>query len=378
MRLQFAIVLLMSSIGFVATAQDTLPSFSLVNKGNNRIIISWNNPYKDSSIRQLSIQRSFDSVKNFKSILTLPDPTVPQNGYVDTKATNDHMYYRLYILLDSGKYIFSAAKKPLVDTIVRVRETPKEIKPAEPAVKEKPKDTRPVVQPEIPKHDTAAAVVKTEPRSKEPAKIKETVKPEAKPKEPEHIIYIKKKDSLVAQLGEKSFKHFRDSVTLRTKDTLKYTAGDTAFIRPFMVKEVVERIMYIKRRDTLAGQIGEKSFKRFRDSLTLRTKDTLSFAGGDTIYIKTFMPKEVYKASAYVYTEKDGNVKIALPLAQEKKYTLKFFDEYNLPALEIKQIKDTQLTLDKSNFIHAGWFKFELYEDGHLKEKNKLFIPKDF
>jgi len=36
------------------------------------------------------------------------------------------------------------------------------------------------------------------------------------------------------------------------------------------------------------------------------------------------------------------------------------------------------LTLDKSNFIHAGWFKFELYEDGQLKEKNKLLIPKDF
>ena len=80
-----------------------------------------------------------------------------------------------------------------------------------------------------------------------------------------------------------------------------------------------------------------------------------------------------------MFTEKDGNVKIALPLAAEKKYTIKFFDDSNMPVLEIKQIKDILLTLDKSNFIHAGWFKFELYEDGVMKEKHKICIntPKD-
>jgi len=90
------------------------------------------------------------------------------------------------------------------------------------------------------------------------------------------------------------------------------------------------------------------------------------------------VPKIVYKPSKFVFTEKDGNVKIALPLAKEKKYTIKFFDELGIPAFEIKQIKETVLTLDKSNFVHAGWFKFELYEDGQVKEKSKLFVPKDF
>ncbi|HSC36537.1 MAG TPA: hypothetical protein VLD19_01650, partial [Chitinophagaceae bacterium] len=93
-------ILLMISIGALTTvAQDTLPKFTLVNKGNGRIIISWTSPYK-SSVHQLSIQRSFDSTRNFKTILTLPDPTVPQNGYVDTKAPTEHMFYRLFILLD--------------------------------------------------------------------------------------------------------------------------------------------------------------------------------------------------------------------------------------------------------------------------------------
>ena len=107
-------------------------------------------------------------------------------------------------------------------------------------------------------------------------------------------------------------------------------------------------------------------------------KDTLVYNTPDTIIIKPFVPKEVYKPSKFVFTEKDGNVKIVLPLATEKKYTIKFFDEFSIPVFEIKQIKYSILTLDKSNFIHFGWYKFELYEDGVLKEKNKLFVPKDF
>src|SRR5689334_12688409 len=94
-------------------AQDTLPNFSVKNVGNNRIIIGWVNTY--SNIRQISIQRSFDSLSGYKTILTVPDPTTPQNGYVDGKATNDHMFYRIYILLEKGVFLFSDAKKPTVD-----------------------------------------------------------------------------------------------------------------------------------------------------------------------------------------------------------------------------------------------------------------------
>lgn len=313
---QFGIVLLISCIGLVAAAQDTLPRFTLVNKGNNRIIVSWSNRYGDS-IRQLTIQRSFDSTKNFKSILTLPDPTVPQNGYADTKATNDHMYYRLYILLDSGQYIFSKSKKPVLDT-TRIREISKQIKLPE----------QPLPEPVRPDTGNLNATI--------PARVA-----------PIPVV----------------------------KETEKKPVVKAAPVKP---KEIPDRIVYIKKRDTLIAQVGERSLKHFRDSLAYKTKDTVSFNTADTLVIKPFVPKEVYKPSKFVFTEKDGNVKILLPLAGEKKYTIKFFDEFNLPALEIKQIKDPVLTLDKSNFIHAGWFKFELYEDGQLKEKNKFFIPKDF
>ena len=95
-------------------AQDTLPKFSVKNAGNNRVIIGWVNNFEN--IRQISIQRSFDSLMGYKSILTVADPTTQQNGYADMKATNDHMFYRLYILLDKGVYLFSDAKKPVRDS----------------------------------------------------------------------------------------------------------------------------------------------------------------------------------------------------------------------------------------------------------------------
>jgi hypothetical protein len=100
-----------------AVAQDTLPKFSVKNVGNNRIIIGWVNNFEN--VKQISIQRSFDSLKGYTSILTVADPTSPQNGYVDTKAVNDHMFYRLYILLDKGFFMFSDAKKPVLDTFQR-------------------------------------------------------------------------------------------------------------------------------------------------------------------------------------------------------------------------------------------------------------------
>ncbi|HEV7783057.1 MAG TPA: hypothetical protein VGO58_17400, partial [Chitinophagaceae bacterium] len=98
-------------------AQDTLPKFVVKNVGNNRIIIGWVNNF--SNIRQISIQRSFDSLSGYKTILTVPDPTTPQNGYVDAKATNDHMFYRIYILLERGVFVFSEAKRPVVDSASR-------------------------------------------------------------------------------------------------------------------------------------------------------------------------------------------------------------------------------------------------------------------
>jgi hypothetical protein len=218
-------------------AQDTLPKFSVRNVGNKRIIIEWVNRFENAS--QISIQRSFDSLKNFKTILTVPDPSNPQNGYADTKADNDRMFYRLYILLEGGVYLFSNTKRPAWDTMT-----------------------------------------------------------------------IGKK---ITGTGEK----------------------------PSVIIPVI---------------------------------------GGDTTSRNNGVsnkPKvEAWVPSKLVYTNNDGYIRIKLPDEADKKYSIKFFTSDDKPLFELKDIKERTFKLDKTDFYRSGWFKFELYEDGELKEKNKFFLPK--
>src|SRR4026208_1307912 len=109
------ILSLLISTSALTYAQDSLPAFSVVNKGNNRVVISWNNKYPQ--LKQISIQRSPDSLSNFKTLLTVPDPNNKQNGYLDSKAPNDRMFYRLYILVDGANFVFSKSKRPTNDSI---------------------------------------------------------------------------------------------------------------------------------------------------------------------------------------------------------------------------------------------------------------------
>ena len=68
---------------------------------------------------------------------------------------------------------------------------------------------------------------------------------------------------------------------------------------------------------------------------------------------------------------------ISLPNADNRKYSVKFFDENNKFLFELNRVKDTYLIIEKVNFLHAGWFFFEIFENGRMIEKNKFFIPKE-
>jgi hypothetical protein len=57
---------------------------------------------------------------------------------------------------------------------------------------------------------------------------------------------------------------------------------------------------------------------------------------------------------------------------------VKFFEEDKSPLFEIREVRDAVLLLDKANFMQAGWYLYEIYEDGKLLEKNKLFVGRDF
>ena len=215
-------------------SQDTLPQFSVKNRFG-KIIVSWVNGYPD--LVQISIQRSTDSLKGYKTITTVPDATSITNGFLDSKAPALNSFYRLYVQQSGGKYFFTKPSRPVVDS-------------------------------------------------------SKTVKYE-----------IAKNNQVVIKRNGQ---------------------GDSS-ISPPKVPEL----------------------------------------------------RPIYVPSSFVFTNPDGNVSIILPDAKTMNYTLKFYTEDDRPLFQMAKVKEDSLTLDKSNFIKSGWFKFELYENSVLKEKRKFFIPKD-
>ena len=284
-------------------AQDTLPKFSVVTKGNKKAIISWVNNYP--VVTQISIQRSRDSLRGFVTIMSMADPTAPQNGFVDAKAPDMNQFYRIFVVKNNGQFLFTQSKRPLWDT-------------------------------------TKVAVTKQQPDNGQRVIIQGTVS-----------------DKQAEEIKE------------------KLQSNTTITPAPVVKAPEPEKFYFVKKRDTLVATINAKELKKFRDSVVIKTKDTLAFVGLDTIVLKPFVPKEVYKPSKFVYTEKDGNVAINLPSTTLHHYSIKFFDMQGIPQFDIAEVKESPLLIDKVNFLKSGWYKFELYEDGKLKEKHRFFIPKE-
>ncbi|MCS3800472.1 hypothetical protein [Niastella sp. OAS944] len=300
-KLAALLILLICTLFTTSRAQEVLPNFTVVTKGNKKVIISWTNNYP--VVKQISIQRSKDSTRGFTSILSVADPTAQQNGIVDAKAPDEKQFYRLFIVQDSGKFVFSKSKRPILDTAKVVVNKPQQ------------------------STDNAPRVIITEKVTpKQAEEIKEKLQPVPEP---------------VVKAPEP------------------------------------EKFFFIKKRDTLVATINAREIKKFRDSVITKTKDTIAFAGSDTILLKPFVPKEIYKPSKFVYTEKDGNIRVNVPGAPLHHYSIKFFDEKSEFLFDITEVKEPVVLIDKVNFLRSGWYKFELYEDGKLKEKHKFFVPKD-
>lgn len=244
--------ILLTLIALTAAAQnDTLPRFSLIAK-EGKITVSWINRYP--AAQQISIQRSKDSLKNFLTIHSLPDPSLKKYSFTDERAPHDSLYYRVFVLIGGINYFFTPAKRPFRDT------------------------TKP------------AALMKA-------IDIK--------------LLDIKKKEE--AKNGEQ-----KDN---KTDKSDKETKQEDAPPPP--------------------------------------------------------PKKPVWVPSVYVFTADDGNISVVLPEFKVKKYNIKFFDENDVPILELHDVKQSPLLLDKVNFLRSGWFKFELYENGKLMEKNKFLITRD-
>ncbi len=345
MRLFFVSFLLSVFILPYANAQETLPGFTVSLKLNGKVLISWRNGYP--SINQISIQRSSDSLRNFTTLITVPDPRIPENGFVDSKSNGTKMYYRIFILFPNSKYIFTKSKRATLETA----EQPLEISKS--AAKDK---SNIGIQPN--------QSIKTEIRKPEDSLKKAVVKT---PEEEDYLILPKIDNSRIYYLMENS-------------NLKKPMVNNPGKMKGPTIE--VEKILVVKRRDSIIMLLAGNLVRRFSDSLVKQTKDTLLFVNSDTLQIKPYLeiykePKEVYKLSPFIFTTKDGNVTISLADYNHKNYFVAFYETDTTLVLQVKDIKYPMLIIDKTNFGHSGWFRFELYEDGKLKEKNKLFIPRE-
>ena len=81
--------------------------------------------------------------------------------------------------------------------------------------------------------------------------------------------------------------------------------------------------------------------------------------------------------SKFIYTNKDNNLILNLPDADKVNFSLRFYDDNDKPIFVIKKIKEPFLIVEKVNFLHTGWFYYDLYDDDILLEKYKFYIGKD-
>ncbi len=268
-------------------AQDTLPSFTIRDINDNKILIAWTSRFGDNCI-QLALQRSFDSTHFFSTIYSAQSPELPHNGVLDDRMPKGvKVFYRIFYVLQGGQYFFSKS------------------------------------------------------------------------------------------LGLFSFNKMRLPLTLSNQNLISDNNDDNAFNESSVgISPASNPYLNIYKRttDSLYERIELRNFRHLRDSLSQR-KDTLNRLDSISFIIKPYLPKITWKSSKFVFTtEATNSVSIKLPQPKLHKYRIVFFEGNGTELFEIKNPKDDNLVLDNSNFVHGGWFSFDLYEDEKLKEHNKFQI----
>jgi len=303
-----------SGVYFNAQAQDILPQFSVKDIGSNRYVISWVNPYPYTA--QITIQRSFDSTHGFKSILTVPDPNAKQNGYADTKAVNDHMFYRLYIQLENGRYLFTTSKKPSRIVVAEVL------------------PSKPVTSPD-------PVLLKKKEEIAQPSNLtlnsSTTLTEKSKTNPPAPALLQNKTDTILA-------------------------VSTPPPPPPIVSNPVIVEIPVVKRLEPVVYKLQN-----------IRLGDSAK----TPLAVFTKEDPNAYAPSLFVFAHSDGNIRVQVPnKTRLSRYRIKFYEPDKRFLFELKNLPAPSFQLDKTNFLHGGWFLFELYEDNRLIEKHKLHLDR--
>lgn len=264
----------------IVLAQTVLPDFQVIQR-NGWAVVSWKNTNKE--LTQLIIQRSNDSLKSFRSIITMPDPTSATNGYVDKKPGSANAYYRIFYVMPGGRYVFTDAKKPLAEVPI----------PAKPAPVQQADQSAPPTQ-QV--RESKTEMIKTTAVSNPPA------------------IPV-------------------------AKDSAK-VVFNLPYQRVELKRENWKPVLPAPKIDSIPGEA-------------------------------------IFNPSAFIFTNADGNLIIALPDVTKKRFSLRVFKDDNTPVFEMRHIRESQLLIDRSNFHQSGWFRYELLEADRIKEKNRFYIKPD-
>lgn len=105
---------IITGLSYSSFGQDTLPNITVTKLGR-KVLVSWVNPYSNAT--NINIQRSPDSLKNFSTIGSVINVDASTNGFVDAKEfLPSNQYYRLFISIRGGSYIFTPSFRPSEDT----------------------------------------------------------------------------------------------------------------------------------------------------------------------------------------------------------------------------------------------------------------------
>ncbi len=246
MRIFFAIFLLFSV--FTLSAQDTLPDFSAVKKKDGTVNISWINDY--GIVKQLTIQRSTDSRRGFVSLNTDSTPMNRKGFFMDKKAKMADYYYRIFIQLPEGKYLYTPVQKA-----------------------------------------------------------------------------------------------YKEGSYPTNKKQLK------AYMKNINIVDSIQRWCF--------GSFINQYANNQNISENTQTQEN----------------EKPWEPSDYIFTDKKGNILIALPYAESKNYSISFFDENNTKVLFIKRIQESNLILERYNFYKSGWYHYQILDDGKKFEAQKFYLP---
>lgn len=117
-KISLALIIVCCCCAVSLTAQETLPGITVKNM-NGQIIISWVNNYK-IPVSNISIQRSFDSLKNYTTVGSVLNPQNIENGYADVKPPYNKMYYRVFVTFEGGTYVFSKIARPVKEKLPEI------------------------------------------------------------------------------------------------------------------------------------------------------------------------------------------------------------------------------------------------------------------